>query len=322
MRRHTPDNRAYDLFTFILHIENELTKRAYEQSVWYDDYFSCLEIPKGINASLSDILAKLKRYARGDKWFAEYRSHVAECQDELRQHWSQAIELDDFGVVEQWITGKPMRRRLKTKAGIVTVGGVKTRKEERQIRQMFDRHAETARILGELLRSRSPIDELTIPPSPGVYAVFLKADVSLHPEVPAGDLLYIGMSRNLAEREYEAHFNSRSTGFSSLRRSIGALLKERLSLRAVPRARGRTGSNFHNYRFDPEGEERLTQWMRDNLEVAVHPVQGALRETEAMLIAKLKPLLCLTGWRNHRASMIREARKRCVKEARAWANGE
>jgi hypothetical protein len=42
----------------------------------------------------------------------------------------------------------------------------------------------------------------------------------------------------LADRELNQHFSTGRTGSSTLRRSLGALLKRRLALIAVPRAPG------------------------------------------------------------------------------------
>ncbi len=113
------------------------------------------------------------------------------------------------------------------------------------------------------------------------------------------------------------HFSSRGTGFSTLRRSIGALLKDELTLEAIPRSSGKAQSNYQNYRFRAEGEEKLTSWMAANLEVGVCPVDSEYRPVEKQLIAELQPVLCLTGWPNPHARQIKESRRKCADEARS-----
>src|SRR5690349_20652009 len=89
----------------------------------------------------------------------------------------------------------------------------------------------------DLRRSRAPLNRLIAPPAGGVYAIYLHTPGLLSPFAQAEDgLIYTGLSSNLTDREFEQHFASGSTGFSTLRRSLGALLKAQLSLRAIPRA--------------------------------------------------------------------------------------
>ena len=116
-----------------------------------------------------------------------------------------------------------------------------------------------SQVFRELGASKAPIDELRAPSEPGVYAWFLKDGVTLPGfVVPYDRLIYIGSSSSLAQRQYETHFSSRQTGFSTVRRTLGALLKEELRLVARPRGRGTTPQDFYCYRFEPDGEERLT----------------------------------------------------------------
>jgi hypothetical protein len=68
--------------------------------------------------------------------------------------------------------------------------------------------------------------------------------------------MYVGMSSNLAERD-EAHFRTGGSGFSTLRRSLGALLKQELRLSARPRGTGSSAQNYRCYQFDDAGEEQL-----------------------------------------------------------------
>ena len=130
-----------------------------------------------------------------------------------------------------------------------------------------------------------------------------------------GGPVYIGLSSNLAEREFDTHFVAGKTGFSTLRRSVGAILKEQLGLQARPRGTGASKTNYTNYRFDDTGEQQLSAWMHEHLRVAVEPMDD-LNGVEADLIALAFPPLNLTNWPNPHAATIRALRKACVEEAR------
>jgi len=131
-------------------------------------------------------------------------------------------------------------------------------------------------------------------------------------------MIYIGLSTNLASREFEHHFSSQRTGFSTLRRSLGAVLKNELKLKAIPRAAGTSSSNVTNYSFADDGNTRLTTWMCEHLEVGVH-ASARYHELEGSLIAKLEPLLNLTKWMNPDRAELKRLRKVCADEARAAA---
>ncbi|SEQ67592.1 hypothetical protein SAMN05518866_10285 [Sphingobium sp. YR768] len=105
---------------------------------------------------------------------------------------------------------------------------------------------------------RCPVSDLPELHGAGLYAFYLNDAKSLAPIEPGEDgLVYIGMTKDdLHVRNHLLHQNS---GFSTLRRSFGALLKIQLGLIAIPRGRGSSESNFRNYCFTPEGEQRLSQ---------------------------------------------------------------
>jgi hypothetical protein len=127
--------------------------------------------------------------------------------------------------------------------------------------------------------------------------------------------LYLGLSSNLVQREFDTHFRAGQSGFSTLRRSLGALLKEELALTAIPRGTGASDTNYRNYRFADQGEQRLSQWMTTHLRVGVHAISDPA-EIERELISLACPPLNLTGWANPAAADIKALRKACVEEAR------
>lgn len=171
-------------------------------------------------------------------------------------------------------------------------------------------------IINNLNQSRSKPNNLNVKGSPGLYAIFLNDQRKLDPEAEEKEIvLYVGSSSDLKAREFESHFTSENTGFSTLRRSIGAILKDELNLSAYPRSSGSSESNIRNYKFNSDGEDRLTDWMMENLEIGVCPLVN-YQDTEKEVINKLQPLLNLTHWDNPNRKQIKRLRKECAEEAK------
>lgn len=178
-------------------------------------------------------------------------------------------------------------------------------------------------IARDLLARRSRPHAATVI-NPGVYALFVD-----HPEafsaltVDKSGLLYVGMTAD--DPGARNHFDppARHSGFSSPRRSIGALLKQELQLHAHRRASGQSSTNWQNFRFSDEGEMALTQWMKNHLRMNLVPIptggKAKIEHVEQWLIANLKPPLNLKGWRNPQARMLKDLRKICRDEARDFA---
>jgi GIY-YIG catalytic domain len=157
-------------------------------------------------------------------------------------------------------------------------------------------------------------DELPSSDGPGVYAYYLSEPEALSPiTVDRHQPLYVGLSEGSLDAR--SHFRHPHSGFSTFRRSLGAILKERLGLTAVPRAPGSSPTNTQNYRFALEGEQRLTAWMRQHLLYAHVPLKENVASAERELIGSLQPPLNLTGWRNPQNALIRDLRRRCAAEA-------
>lgn len=165
-----------------------------------------------------------------------------------------------------------------------------------------------------LLSERHPPKELPPLRGPGVYAYFLKSSHALC-DIRVGDegTLYVGMTGDgLDARNHLKHTHS---GFSTFRRSLGAILKEELCLRALPRSSGSSKSNVRCYRFDEKGEAALTEWMHSNLLVAQAEVDAGVAACEHKIISTLRPPLNLKGWPNPQAPHIKALRLECVREA-------
>ena len=148
----------------------------------------------------------------------------------------------------------------------------------------------------------------------GVYAVFAK-DVNHLPSItlPLNGVIYIGKSKTL---ELRNHFIAKHSGFSTLRRSIGAILKIKLNLSAEPRSKGCSKTNYINFRFSGEGENHLTEWMQSNLEYSIFTFDGGLASLESNLIVENEPPLNLTEYANPQKHYVQHLRKLCREEAR------
>lgn len=158
---------------------------------------------------------------------------------------------------------------------------------------------------------------------PGVYALFLNKPKAL-PGLDSGDegLIYVGMTADIAGGRNHFDPPTGHSGFSSPRRSLGALLKK-LKLRAIPRSAGASSTNWTSYRFSDEGEVALSRWMRSHLSMSHVCLPGGkkhIERNEKQLIAYLKPPLNLTGFPDGSArKMLRQLRKACREEARAFS---
>lgn len=88
--------------------------------------------------------------------------------------------------------------------------------------------------------------------------------------------LYVGKSESsLAARDVRTHFATGHTGHSTLRRTLAALLADELDLVACPRNPAKPGY-FTSFGIVADGDQRLSDWMRDNLRLAVWPSRRAL----------------------------------------------
>jgi hypothetical protein len=161
-----------------------------------------------------------------------------------------------------------------------------------------------------LLATRCKADRVAENSSPGIYALFLDGG-TLGGILPSDDgLLYIGMTESsLTARNHIFHASS---GFSTLRRSLGAILKADLDLKAIPRSPGSKGSQF---KFLPDGERRLTDWMKTHLSYGAIPVTSDISQIESRLILDHKPPLNLKGWKNPQSALIKSLRAHCVRQA-------
>lgn len=183
------------------------------------------------------------------------------------------------------------------------------------------------KVVNQLKNNLHPYKEIQyFSTKPGIYAIgfngweFLLS--SAKGKVKNGEIIYIGKTQSSQEaRDKKTHFKNGGTKSSTLRRSIGAILREELELVPLPRSfTETTEKRFINYRFDENGEELLTDWMISNLSLSFYEFNGGvgeLKDLEKAIIDHLKPILNLknnTG--NPWKSEIESLRKKCSEMAR------
>lgn len=128
-------------------------------------------------------------------------------------------------------------------------------------------------------------------------------------------VIYVGISKPNSSR----HFESGNTGTSTLRRSLGALLQHQLELSAIPRCQDPLDNDrYSNYSFDQDSEERLSDWMAKNFQIAFLPVEEG--KAQAVRLAMIDYNAPLFNFQNNPANKygaeIKVYRKKCAEEAR------
>ncbi|MCW3996670.1 MAG: hypothetical protein NWE98_11060 [Candidatus Bathyarchaeota archaeon] len=182
-------------------------------------------------------------------------------------------------------------------------------------------------ILQQIIDSAKPFNEcVSFSTKPGIYGVFFYGDkfplVSAEKHIKSGSLIYIGKTESSQiDRDIGQHFASGETGRSTLRRSLGALLRVLLGLKPEPRNPTESSDRkYRNYRFDIEGEKSLTQWMKTNLGLSFYEYDESPREIERLeteLIHLSAPILNLkSNSVNPWKSEVSNSRSKCAQLAR------
>ena len=128
-------------------------------------------------------------------------------------------------------------------------------------------------------------------------------------------VVFIGKSKSNSSR----HFISGSTGSSTVRRSLAALLASKLGLVPIPRSTDEDDNDrYDNYMLDPESEDKLTEWMRGNFTAAFHEVAEDIVEiTQKALIQYSVPMFNFqNNPENKYGAEIKKYRHRLAEEAR------
>lgn len=163
-----------------------------------------------------------------------------------------------------------------------------------------------------------------VPNVAGLYAVYGDEKAVAQLEIGRPDRpLYVGKAeRSLVSRDLRTHFATGKTGSSTLRRSVGSLLRERLALLAVPRNLDRPDGSA-NFSFETSGDQRLTEWMHAHLLLAVwaRPEGVLLDEVETFVLREVLPPLNLAKMGRDGDQRVKAARAVMATEAREWSDG-
>ncbi len=142
-------------------------------------------------------------------------------------------------------------------------------------------------------------DKSKIADCPGMYALLLRHGSSL-PDCGVSytpcmvsymgevyELIYVGISKSsLRKRDYRQHFMSKNAGGSTLRKSLGSLMR----LKKTYRNESERGKSSPKIKFIDDDEERLSKWMSENLLLLFKPVLNP-EMMEKYMIAELNPPL-------------------------------
>jgi hypothetical protein len=167
------------------------------------------------------------------------------------------------------------------------------------------------------------VAERRVPRQPGLYAVYGSPKVWLELRLgrrPDDRPLYVGKAeRSLLGRDLGQHFNDGKTGWSTLRRSLAALLRETLQLRGIPRDTVTPG-DFDRFGLSALHDARLTAWMRSRLWIAVWPAPDgtqlkAMEDDLKVWFGSPLNLDKASRWQE----FVRTERRVMADQARAWA---
>ncbi len=158
---------------------------------------------------------------------------------------------------------------------------------------------ENKEIIQQLKTSRKKYLEVsTFSKLPGIYAVFFFGEhFPIENIKPAPDeVIYLGKTESSQEkRDAKTHFKSGKTGSSTLRKTIGSLLRNKYNLKPIVRNNSDVlKRRFSHFKFDNDSEEIITEWMKNNLALSFYeyPESTSKIETlETTLIQELIPLL-------------------------------
>lgn len=157
--------------------------------------------------------------------------------------------------------------------------------------------------------------ENSLPNEPGNYIVALRPGCQLPPigitptykqwkyEGKQYDIVYTGISnRSLRKRDYAQHFTGNNAGRSTLRKSLGSIM----GFNKIPRDKNKPENG--KTKFNPQDEETLSAWMKENLLLFYKPaaLPKEIENNEADYIRRYNPPLNLADNHNEENRSFRE----------------
>ena len=180
------------------------------------------------------------------------------------------------------------------------------------------------KIIVQLIRNAKPFQEIqSFSDKPGIYAFFFYGEKFPLPGYTPrkGQIIYIGKTESSQQkRDADTHFATGKTGSSTVRKSFGALLREELGLKPVPRGQadidaGRTSA----FKFDDDSEEKLTEWMVSNLGLSYYEYDVDAKKIdmlETALIRQVVPVINIDKNPDNPYLLdLKRARKEAAEEA-------
>ena len=182
----------------------------------------------------------------------------------------------------------------------------------------------TDKIINELITTLKPFDKIDeFSNLPGIYFIGFNGENFPFPSqvdiVSTGDIIYVGKTeKSQKSRDANTHFKSGKTGSSTLRRSVGAILRNKRDLKPIPRSQNEI--KMRDFKFIEESEKKLTKWMIENLSLSFYEVTEGkkyLKLLENRLIELLTPILNISKNKgNSFLGDLKELRRQCRDIAR------
>lgn len=162
-------------------------------------------------------------------------------------------------------------------------------------------------------KSAGSIDNL-VPNKAGFYCIRI-SDINKLPEPfntflaeRQHNIIYIGVATKSLNRRF-LNQELRANGHGTFFRSIGAVLGHR-----PPKGSLTTKANKRNYKFSLTDEQKIINWINDNLQVNWVEFSGDFENLETGLITRYEPLVNLS--KNPSAlQLLSDLRKECVQVA-------
>ena len=136
-------------------------------------------------------------------------------------------------------------------------------------------------------------------PSIGIEPVFKKWE---H-EGKQYEIIYTGISnKSLRNRDYTQHFTGNNAGRSTLRKSLGSMM----GFTKIPRDKNKPQNG--KTKFNPQDEETLSAWMKENLLLFYKPgaSKKEIEDNETEYIRHYNPPLNIRDNHNEENRLFRE----------------